>query len=188
MKYLMSILCFSLLLSACQESYLPKPTGYFRIDLPEKKYAPIDSIPFPFNFEIPQYAKTNLERTRENEHFLNIDFPRYGARIHMSFLPVKDELPRLLEDSRALVYKHVVKAQDISEETIYDRDRKVYGTYYQIDGNAASGSQFYLTDSSRYFLRGALYFNIEPNYDSIAPVQDFIKKDIEHLIESLQWR
>ena len=105
----------------------------------------------------------------------------------MSYIKVDSNINQLSEEARSLVYKHVVKAQDIREELIINPEEKVYGTFYHIEGNAASGSQFYLTDSSHHFVRGALYFNVEPNYDSIAPVQQFIKADIERMIESFKW-
>jgi len=175
------------ILTACQNDYIPRPIGYFRIDLPKKEYTTIDSIPFPFQFELPQYAFVNLRRTQSDPNFLNIDFPKYGARIHMSYLPVEENIAQLLENSRTLVYKHVTKAQDIRENLIYNEEDRVFGTYYHIEGNAASGSQFYMTDSSNHFLRGALYFNVQPNFDSIAPVQNFLKADIENLIESFHW-
>ncbi len=187
MKVLYYLILF-ILLASCQESIIPKPAGYFRIDLPKKEYTPIDSIPFPFSFELPQYAYINLRRTKKDKNFVNIDFTKYGARIHISYMPISNNLPKLLEDSRTLVYKHVIKAQDIKENLVLNNEDRVFGTYYQIEGNAASGSQFYLTDSVNHFLRGALYFNVEPNYDSIAPVQAFIKADIEHLIESFKWK
>jgi gliding motility-associated lipoprotein GldD len=183
----LTILVGLTILSSCENSSIPRPQGYFRIDLPEKKYHQLDSISFPFQFEIPQYASINLERTAQNPNFLNLDFKRFGARVHLSYAPVDTNLAQLLEDSRSLVYKHVVKAQDIQESQIINPEEAVFGMYYQIEGNAASSSQFYLTDSTNHFLRGALYFNTEPNYDSIAPVQNFIKADIEQMIESFKW-
>jgi len=183
----LSIYLLAIVLISCKGEPTPKPIGYFRIDLPEKNYEKVDSIPFPFSLELPQYAHVNLRRTKQDKNFLNIDFTRYGARIHMSYIAINNNLPQLLEDSRTLVYKHVVKAQDIKENLVLNNEDRVFGTYYQIEGNAASGSQFYLTDSVNHFLRGALYFNVEPNYDSIAPVQAFIKEDIEHLIERFKW-
>ncbi|MEQ8909015.1 MAG: gliding motility lipoprotein GldD [Vicingaceae bacterium] len=187
MRYLI-IFFLAISLLSCDDNQIPRPTGYFRIDLPKKAYKKIDTLPFPFQFELPQYAYTNLERTKMDSNFLNIDFPRFGARIHMSYAPVGDQLPKLLEDSRALVYKHAVKAQDIAENQIVNPREEVYGMFYEIEGNAASGSQFYLTDSTDHFLRGALYFNVEPNYDSIAPVLTFVKQDIEHLIRTFNWK
>ena len=179
-------LLFSLF--ACQETPIPKPIGYFRIDLPEKEYFQVDTLPFPFQFELPQYANVNLERTKEDSRFLNIDFPSYGARVHMSYLKIDSNLPKLLDDARTLVYKHLEKAQDISETSIYKEDNRIFGVFYTLDGNTASGSQFYLTDSTNHFLRGALYFNVVPNFDSIAPVQTFIEQDIQHLIETVKWK
>lgn len=180
-------LFISTILLGCTNEPIPKPIGYFRIDLPEKKYKVIDSIPFPFTFKLPQYAKLNLEKTIEDSRFLNVDFPKFSARLHMSYIAVDSNFYKLVEDSRALVYKHVEKAQDIGEQQVFDKSRKVYGMFYGLDGNTASGSQFYVTDSINHFLRGALYFNVIPNYDSISPVQEFIKKDIEQLIESIEW-
>jgi len=184
---LIFLLALCLFLSSCGSDPIPKPEGYFRIDLPEKSYSPIDSIPFPFSFELPQYAAVNLQRTMEEPNFLNIDFARYGARLHLSYKEVDTNAYQLLEDARTMVYKHVVKAQDIKENLIINPEQNVFGTYYEIAGNAATGAQFYLTDSTDHFLRGALYFNVIPNYDSIAPVQEFLKEDIEHMIESFNW-
>jgi len=172
---------------SCGSDPIPKPTAYYRIDLPEKEYREVDSIPFPFSFELPKYAQVNLERSRKDPNFLNIDYPRYAARLHLSYKAIDTNANQLLEDARSLVYKHVVKAQDIQENLVINQDERVYGTYYEIEGNAASGAQFYLTDSTKHFIRGALYFSVEPNYDSLAPVQDFLKEDIERMIESFRW-
>lgn len=180
-------LAITFCLFACGSDSIPKPNGFYRIDLPEKTYHSEDSLPFPFQFELPQYAEVNLKRTSQDPNFLNIDFKRYGARLHLSYKPIDSSVYQLLEDARTLVYKHVVKAQDIKENLIINPEHRVFGTYYEIAGNAASGAQFYLTDSLHHFFRGALYFNVEPNYDSIAPVQEFLKKDIEHLIETFEW-
>lgn len=149
----------------------------------------LDSLPFPFTLELPQYAHPNLKRTKRDSNFFNIDFPRFGARIHMSYASVNDtNLHKLLEDSRTLAFKHSIKAQDISERLFINDKDSVYGIYYSISGNAASSSQFFLTDSSRHFVRGALYFHVQPNSDSIAPVGEFISKDIVHLMENLKWK
>ena len=175
------------LLLACGSDPIPKPTAYYRIDLPEKRYEQLDSIPFPFAFELANYAKVNLDRTAEDPEFLNIDYPRFGARLHLSYKPIDTNAYQMLEDARSLVYKHVVKAQDIQENIVANPEAMVYGMYYEIAGNAASSAQFYLTDSSNHFLRGALYFSVEPNYDSLSPVQNFLKEDIEHMIETFSW-
>ncbi len=178
-----------LILVSCGNETLPKPKGYFRIDLPEKSYEElIDTIPFPFSFQLPQYGKVNLKRTKGHTNFFNVDFSRFGARIHFSYFPIEENLEKLLEESRTLSYKHTERAQEINEELILNAEERVFGTYYSIEGNAASSDQFYITDSSNHFLRGALYFNVAPNPDSIGPVSDFIKEDIIHLIETFSWK
>ncbi|KAA3646838.1 MAG: gliding motility lipoprotein GldD [Bacteroidetes bacterium] len=187
MKKLVPILFTLAVFFSCNDNYLPKPTGYFRIDLPEKNYQVIDTLPFPFEFELPQYAYSNLQRTAKDSNFMNIDFTKYNARVHLSYIPIHNNIGELLEDARTLVYKHVSKAQDIKENLVFNQEERVFGTFYEIAGNAASGSQFYITDSLNHFVRGALYFNAEPNFDSIAPVQDFLIADIEHFLESFKW-
>jgi len=188
-----SISCFFistlLVLISCGNETLPKPKGYFRIDLPEKSYEELrDTIPFPFSFQLPQYGKVNLKRTKDQANFFNVDFSRFGARIHFSYFPIEENLEKLLEESRTLSYKHTERAQEINEELILNPEERIFGTYYSIEGNAASSDQFYITDSSNHFLRGALYFNVAPNPDSIGPVSDFIKQDIIHLIETFSWK
>ena len=188
MKKLAVLLLGISFILACGDSILPKPTGYFRIDLPDKKPQLIDTLPFPYQIELPQYAFANLKRTETDSNFMNIDFTRYKARIHMSYIPIQGNLPNLLEDARTLVYKHVSKAQNIKENLVYNEEDRVFGTFYEIAGNAASGGQFYITDSLNHFVRGALYFNAEPNFDSLGPVQDFLIQDIEHLLETWKWK
>jgi gliding motility-associated lipoprotein GldD len=97
-------------------------------------------------------------------------------------------LNQLSEDARTFAFKHTVKATSINEGIIYNPKKKVYGIYYTIEGNTASAVQFYLTDSSKNYLRGALYFNEQPRIDSLKPVLNFIKKDIDVFIKTFQWK
>jgi gliding motility-associated lipoprotein GldD len=178
-----------LLLNACREPAVPKPTGYFRIDLPEQNYVMLDSI-FPFTFEYSTAASiTRDPYAPDNPYFININYPQFRGSIHLSFKNVDENLPELLEDTRALALKHIPKATAIREETIAVPDHQVFGMVYDIRGSGtASPYQFFLTDSTRHFLRGALYFRVSPNNDSLSPVIDFIEKDIDHLMETLQWK
>jgi len=94
-----------------------------------------------------------------------------------------------MEDSRKLAYQHSVKAEAINEKLVKRDTAKVFGLLYDIEGlNTASSVQFFLTDSTNHFLRGALYFNLVPRNDSLSPVIKFIKKDITHLIETFKWK
>ena len=119
----------------------------------------------------------------------NIEFPDFKGKIHISYKKIDNNLTAYLEDSRTMAMKHIPKASSIENKQYEDPVKNVYGLTYDISGTeAASPFQFYLTDSTNHFVRGALYFNTIPNNDSLAPVIDFIKQDIQHLIETFEWR
>lgn len=184
-----AIVFLFILLSSCKESnYSPKPRAYFRIDFPEKSYQ-VYQNDCPFEFDIPQYTEIKNDQSRLSEPcWLNLHFNNYGAVLHMSYKEVENNLKEYLEDSRNLASKHIVKASAIDEKLILRDNTKVFGLVYEIEGNTASSLQFYLTDSTHHFLRGALYFNASPNEDSIAPVLSFVKEDVYHLINTLKWK
>ena len=174
--------------TGCQRTYTPKPEGYLRIDFPEKAYRLFDSA-CPYSFEVPVYAYVVPDTDRFSEpYWVNIDFPRFDGKIHISYKKVRNNLDRYTEDSRTLAYKHSIKA-DAIKETLYGNDSShVYGILYEIKGNAASSLQFFVTDSTRNFLRGSLYFNVQPNKDSLAPVISFFREDIINLMETVRWK
>ncbi len=181
--------CGLLLLNACGDTPTPKPGGYFRIDLPERKYRLLDSI-FPYSFEYPVYASITMDNHAPAEaNWINIDFPRFKGQVHLSYKPVNNNLNTFTEDAHSLVMKHIPKASAIEEIRIVNNKNRVFGLAYDIRGTgAASPYQFYVTDSTSHFLRGALYFSVIPNNDSLAPVIDFIKGDIQHLLETIKWK
>lgn len=183
-----SLLTACLALTACHHSYAPKPRGYMRIDMPDKRYRAFDTT-FPYSFEIPVYSKILPDTDQNTEpYWINIFFPKFGGTIHISYKSVHGNLGKFTEDSRTLAYKHTIKA-DAIRETVYSNDSaKVYGLLYEIRGNAASSLQFYATDSTEHFIRGSLYFNVEPNKDSLAPVISFFKDDVVHLMETIRWK
>ena len=189
-KILFSLFSLFLLLTiSCKKDYTPKPRGYFRISFPEKEYKMLDSKTFPYRFEAPVYSKIVADNERLAEPFwVNLEFPRNKAELHISYKNVDNNLMKLTEDSRTLAYKHSIKADAINERIFVNPEKKVYGTIYLIDGNAASPLQFYLTDSTKHFLRGALYIREVPNIDSIRPVIEFLTPDVIHLIETTEWK
>lgn len=177
------------LLISCDGNYTPKPRGYFRIELPKKEYTKLDSAGFPYSFEYPTYVKIIPDWEKKVEpYWVNLYFKGHRAVLHMSYKRIQGNLPELLEDARTFVYKHTIKADAITETSYVNEERKVYGTLYDIAGNAASVEQFYLTDSTRNFVRGALYFYSRPNKDSLAPVIAYFRKDIVKIIDTFQWR
>lgn len=183
-----------LLLSfSCRETAVPRPKGYFRIDLPEKKYVSsqnsADKLNLPLEFEYPSYGilSPDKENTR-GPGFFNIEFPAFRAIIYLTYKDVRGDLASLIEQTYTMnVKNHVIKADAIDEQVIDNRENDVYGILYDLKGNAASAVQFFVTDSTKHYLRGSLYFMSEPNADSLAPVIEFFREDIRHLIETLKW-
>jgi len=178
-------------LTSCSSDYTPKPRGYFRIALPERKYTLLDTL-YPYKFEYPSYAViTNDPLSPQEKDWINIEMPVFHGRIHISYKPLSnsDNLITFTEDTRTLALKHMAKASGIRQIAIADPGRRVYGLVYEINGmGAASPYQFYLTDSTSHFMRGSLYFDVIPNNDSLAPVIDFVKTDIQHLFETIHWK
>ncbi len=182
------LLAFLLSGSACKKQTIPKPHGYFRIDLPQKNYRLFDSA-CHYTFEYPFYSKITADTDLNSEPcWINISYPEYNANIHISYKQVNGNLEEMIEDAHVLVYKHTIKADAINEDFYQNEENRVYGILYDIRGDAASSVQFWLTDSTYHYLRGALYFMTEPDEDSLAPVIAFIKEDIVHLIETVNWK
>jgi gliding motility-associated lipoprotein GldD len=181
-------------LLSCREVAVPKPKGYFRIDLPQKKYMMFNetdqSKNLPLKFEYPVYGNIS-EKGGDNPEpgWFNIEFPAYKARIYLTYKDVNGNLESLTEQTYTMnVKNHITKADAINEQLIDDNKNRVFGILYDLKGNTASAVQFYVTDSTNHYLRGSLYFESEPNADSLAPVIDFFRADVIHLIETLKWK
>jgi gliding motility-associated lipoprotein GldD len=189
-SWLSLVVVFLVILAAsCNNDYYPKPRGYFRIDLPQKSYIVFDSA-LPYKFELPVYAQVVPDtEPRAELYWINVSFPQFKGTLHLSYKKINGNLTKYLEDTRTMVMKHIPKASSIDDKTYENPGKKVYGLTYTISGvAAASPYQFYLTDSTKNFVRGALYFNTVPNNDSLAPVIEFLKEDINHLIETFEWK
>ena len=181
-------------LTGCKEKYTPKPRSFFRIDFPKKEYH-LSGGELPYQFEIPNYSEITPDKHNSSEpYWINVSIPKNKAEIHLSYYSLnnanqtnKAVLAEFMEETRKLAYKHSIKADAIDEQIFMNPAKKVYGTIYRIKGNAASPFQFFLTDSSKHFLRGAFYIREVPNLDSIKPVIDFFEPDIIRLIETTTW-
>ena len=181
------VIILALIVVSCRENAVPKPRGHFRIDFPEKEYLLYDSI-CPFTFEYPVYGTVAKEPGIDNPCWFNLEFRDFDGKLHLRYMPVKNNLAILIEDAHKLAYKHSVKADAIEEIAWQNINNRVYGLVYNIKGNAASSFQFYVTDSLNHYLRGSLYFNAQPDKDSLAPVNKFFREDIEYLIETIKWK
>ncbi len=186
--YLIIALLFALANTSCQQKSKPKQREYFRITFPNKEVVNFDTL-YPYKFQYPKYANIKIDTDINTEPFwININFNSFNANVHVSYKKIENNLEQLLQDSRTLVYKHVVKADAIEEIMINKTADKVYGIIYYIKGNAATPVQFFVTDSTKHFLRASLYFNVYPNKDSLAPAISFLTTDIEKIIETFQWK
>ena len=202
------ILVFFFFLLACNSNFTPKPRGYFKIDFPERQYQQFIQADFPYTFEYPVYATVTKEydSTGQNPYWINIDFPGYAGRIYISYKGVnsstvykiktptgykdsvvKNSFDLLREEAYKMTYKHSIKASGIVD-SFFVNPQGSSGVYFYVAGEAATSKQFYLTDTTKHFLRGALYFDASPNSDSISVVSDFLEKDIKHLIHTLKWQ
>lgn len=166
----------------------PRPQGFMRIELPAQTYKAYNG-PCPYETEISTYSNiVPSGKSPEGYCYFNIEYPRYKATLYLSYTQPGDSLGKLLSHCHKLAYSHDIKAGKIESELIRNDSLKVYGLIYHITGNAASNTQFYATDSTHNFMRGALYFYAKPNYDSIIPVLNFINEDIRHMLGSLTWK
>lgn len=182
-------------LFGCKDTDIPKPKGHFRIDLPQRQYLLFDNKSDndrkrPFSFEYPAYGNLVFKAEGSDEPgWFNIEFPAYKAIIYLTYKDVNKDFEGLMEQTYTMnVKNHITKADAINEKVFSNPQNKVYGILYDLKGNTASAVQFYATDSLNHYLRGSLYFSAEPNADSLAPVIDFFREDIIHLIETLKWK
>ncbi len=184
-------------LVACNSSYTYKKKGFFKIDFPEKKYQVFDQPGYPYSFEYPVYANVIKDSSffgdaTENPWWINIDVPQLNGRIYVSYKQIgkggKNEFDSLVQDAFKMAYR---KHTDIStgiDDSLMETPNGVEGLYFSLRGNTATANQFFLTDSTQHFLRGALYFDAAPNEDSLRIVNEFLKKDMLHLINTLRWK
>ena len=181
------ILCCSTVLFSCSKSQMPLPYGYFRVDLPAHEYKCLDTKS-AYKFECSSSTEIKDHIQEGQEQWVDIQYPHLNASIYCSYMPVNGNLERLLEDGRKFVYKHSVKADGIAEKVFLHPEKQVYGILYDLKGNTASSVQFILTDSSKHFFRGSLYFDNVPNKDSIAPMVKYIREDVIRIMESFEWK
>lgn len=210
--YLFFVLLFIILIESCNSAYTSKKEGYFKINFPEKSYTLFNDSAFPYTFEYPVYAKVMKDSSFFDEETrspfsINIVFPSFNGTIFISYKNIggtsvyklknpdgsyrdsigKNDFDKLVNDSYNLTYKNDIKAYSIQDSVIHTPN-DVSGIFFNLSGNVATANQFFLSDTIRHFLRGALYFDATPNEDSLRPVNAFLQKDIKHLINTLKWR
>ena len=203
-------LCMSF--AACNSTYTSKKNGYFNIDLPKHEYVFFDKPGFPYSFDYPVYAQiikdsTYFDSSPENPWWINIDFPQLHARIFLSYKIVggkamykvkqqdgsyKDstglnQFDKMVNDAFNLTNKNEAISTSI-KDSLFHTKNGITGVFFKVGGNAATAKQFFVSDTSKNFLRGALYFDATPNVDSLKPVQEFLQVDMDRLINSFRWK
>jgi gliding motility-associated lipoprotein GldD len=186
-------LFLALLAFSCNSVYTPKRRGYFKIDFPQHRYQAFDQPGYPYTFEYPIYAtivkdSSFFDTVPENPYWINIDFPRFNARIYISYKQIgPNKFEKLRDDAFKLTFRHTSKASSI-DQSVIQTPNGIGGIFFHVGGNAATANQFFLSDTTRHFLRGALYFDTAPNEDSLGIVNTFLEKDMEHLINTFHWK
>jgi len=183
MKYrLISVLIVLVTANSCKDEVLPKPKAMIRLDYPTAIYNQVETETYTFK------QNTIAKVKQQNASGLTLDYPTIKGSIYLTYKPINDNIETLLNDAQKLSYEHVVKADNIAEQPFINDGEKVYGMFYEVTGNAASQSQFYVTDSINNFVTGSLYFYAKPNYDSILPAAVYLQNDIRKIMETLEWK
>ncbi len=177
---------FVLILLSCAGEVIPKPEGMLRLSYPVPEYKEV-SFPCHYTFEKNEYSE--LEKARRNKKcWYNLDYKKWKATLYISYFEINNNLDSLLKDAQNLTHEHVIKADGILQEPYVDAENKVYGMFYEVSGDAASQSQFYVTDSVNHFIVGSIYFKVKPNYDSILPAANYLRNDMKHIMETIRWK
>jgi gliding motility-associated lipoprotein GldD len=184
---------FTIGFTACNSKFTPKETGYPAIKLPKKVYLTDAVNGMPYSFDIPAYAVVDKKVSftgvaQQNTGWMNLQFPTLNATLYISYNEVqKDKLDGLVRDAYNFANNHSNKASFI-EDSAFENPIGLKGVFFHLGGDVASPYQFFITDSSRHFLRAALYFDTTPNADSLAPVIDFLHQDLKQLVQSFHWK
>ncbi|MCB0477149.1 MAG: hypothetical protein KDC84_03245 [Crocinitomicaceae bacterium] len=181
---------FTFLLIACEdeEKVLPRPIGQMRVEFPKHEYKQASITECGYSFEIPVSSEIMNGMNPNATCHKNIVYNDFNAVLYLSYYPLDTtSVNTLIKESRDKVYEHVVKASSIDEEMILDSSHHVYGIFYDIKGNAATPFQFFITDSSKNFIRASLMFNSVANYDSLKPMIEYLKVDVDRMIQTTEW-
>jgi gliding motility-associated lipoprotein GldD len=184
MLRLLLVLFFSILVVACEDEVLVKPNAMLRLEYLKSDYVKF-TTDCPYSF-----LKNDIALVQKRKNCgMNIRYPKMQATVYLTYQEVGDnKLDSLLYDAQKLAYDHNIKAESIPEQLFINRENKAYGMFYMINGNAASQSHFYVTDSIKHFVTGSLYFEAKPNFDSIYPAVVYLREDIRKMMESMAWK
>ena len=185
MKRVVVFLVILSFFSSCKDETLPKPKAFLALEFPEAEYHQLE-LDCPYSFDVNNIAVVAPARVNV-PCWINLNYPKLNASIFITYQEVHNNLDSLLMDSQKLPLQHTIKADFIEGDVFINPLHEAYGMFYEVEGNAASQAQFYVTDSVKHFVTGSLYFNQKPNYDSIMPAASYLRSDIKRLMESIKW-
>ncbi len=176
--------CVLLLTASCGDDKVPKPPAQLALQYPEATYDQLIAKNCPFTFDINEHSRVLAKK----DCSMKIEYPHMEATVYINYARINNNLRELLMDGQRLSYTHNKMADVIADYPFLNKDKNTTGMMYEVEGNAASNAQFYVTDSTTHFLTASLYFYSRPNYDSIYPAIDYVKKDMVKMLESLEWK
>lgn len=168
---------------SCKDDVLPKPKSYLHLTYPNAEYHRFISN-CPYSFGLSKLSTIKFTNACD----AIIAYPELKAKIYLSYRPVKNNLKELLSDADKLTTKHTIKADAIIPHAFENKEQKVYGVLFDVQGQSASNVQFHVTDSTKHVVMAALYFDVQPNYDSIFPAVAYLKKDMMQMMDTFEWK
>jgi len=187
-KKIVPLLLVAIAMVSCGRVTAPKPYGYYRITVPDTAYTDFSSVypRYPYTFALSQNAQ--VQPRADEPYWINIYYPALDATIHCSYKSVQHNLRELTNDALEFVYRNASFASAIPEREYSHPEAQVYGVLFDLEGNTASSCQFFITDSTHHFFRASVYCNCPPNADSLAPVYNYLRKDVIRMVETFEWK
>ena len=181
--------CFYILMAflfvSCGKDPIPKPSGELRLEYPKAEYQKFDSN-CAYGFEYSKFAK--LTDAGKKPCWFYLTYPKMKAKVFITYFPIENNFRDHVKEAEKMVYDHTIRASAIDAKFFQYPDKKVYGNFYELKGQTASNLQFFVTDSTKNFVMGYLYFNSRPKPDSLAPAVEYVKQDLMHLIDTFEWK
>ena len=181
-RNLFALLAIVLFIAACEDNIYPKPKAMLRLEYSKPELKGFEADQFSFNYN--EIAQVKVK----NSSSLTIRYPEMKGAIFINYRKVEDNLDELMIDAQKLSVEHAKKADDMKHKVYENEERKVYGVFYEVVGDAASQAQFFVTDRDEHFVTGSLYFEAKPNYDSIYPATAYLQNDMGRIMETIDWK
>ena len=184
LRPLIVLIFLTVAILGCKEEVFPKPKAKLRLEYPKPEYETFESKHFEFQ-KNKLAEKTNVENPNAGD--LVLDYPEMKGSIYITHKKIEDNLEKLMVDAERLSFEHAAMADGITQTDFVNEEEGIFGTYFEVRGDAASQAQFFVTDSTEHFVTGSLYFYARPNYDSIYPAAAYLQNDIRKIMETLRW-